>query len=69
MKIAQQASAEAFDAVSSSPEDWNNAGVIAELHGDKRKAIECYERASHSDPSAKSRQAIETNVARVRGAR
>jgi hypothetical protein len=69
MKIAQQASMEAFDSVSSSPEDWNNAGVIAELHGDKRNAIEFYERAAHSHPSAEKRQAIETNLARVRGAR
>jgi hypothetical protein len=69
MTIAQQASVEAFDAVWSSAEDWNNAGVIAELHGDKRKAIEFYERASQSHPSADSRRAIESNLARVRGAR
>jgi hypothetical protein len=69
MKLAQQASVEAFDAVSSSPEDWNNMGVIAESHGDKRKAIEFYERASQSDASAENRRAIEKNLARVKGLR
>jgi hypothetical protein len=69
MTIAQQASLGAFDATSPSAEDWNNAGVIAELHGDKRKAIEFYERALQSRPSAEKRQAIEMNLARVKGPR
>jgi tetratricopeptide (TPR) repeat protein len=69
MKIAQQASVEVFDAASSSAEDWNNAGVIAELHGDKQKAIEFYERASQSHPSAENQRAIEKNLARLRGPR
>jgi len=69
MKIAQQASVEVFDAASSSAEDWNNAGVIAELHGDKQKAIEFYERASQSHPSAENQQAIEKNLARLKGLR
>ena len=69
MKIAQQASVEVFDAALSSAEDLNNAGVIAELHGDRRKAIEFYERASQSHPSAENRQAIEKNLVRVEGPR
>ena len=69
MKIAQQASVEVFDTASFSAEDWNNAGVIAELHGDKQKAIEFYELASRSHPSAENRHAIEKNLARVEGLR
>jgi hypothetical protein len=69
MKIAQQASPGAFDVASPRSEDWNNMGVIAELHGDKRKAIEFYERASQSDASAENRRAIEKNLARVKGLR
>jgi hypothetical protein len=69
MKIAQQASVEAFDAASSSAEDWNNAGVIAERHGDKQKAIKFYERASQSHPSAENQHAIEKNLARLKGPR
>jgi hypothetical protein len=67
MKIAQQASLGAVDGTSASAEDWNNAGVIAELHDDKQKAIEFYERASQSQPSEEKRQAIEKNLVRVKG--
>jgi hypothetical protein len=65
MGIAQQASFEGFDVVSSNAEDLNNAGVIAELHGDTSKAIDLYQRASQSDPSEEDRRAIEKNLRRV----
>jgi hypothetical protein len=67
MSIAQHASLEGFDSVSSGAEDFNNAGVIAELHGDKSKAIELYHRASQANPSEEDRLAIEKNLRRVKG--
>ena len=65
--IARQASVEGIHADLSRAEDWNNAGVIAELHGDRVKALEFYQRASQSAPSEEDRQAIEKNLRRMRG--
>ena len=67
MSIARQASVEGFDADLSRAEDWNNAGVIAELHGDRMKALDFYQRASQLNPSAEERLATEKNLRRVRG--
>jgi tetratricopeptide (TPR) repeat protein len=69
MSIAQQASIESFDATLSSDEDLNNAGIIAELHGNRTKAVELYGRALQTNPSGQDRQAIEKNLARLRGAK
>jgi hypothetical protein len=69
MRIARQASVESFDAELSSYEDWNNAGVIAELHGDRAKAGELYRRALQASRSAQDRRVIEQNVARLKGAK
>jgi hypothetical protein len=69
MSIAQQASIESFDAELSSDEDLNNAGVIAELHGNQTKAGELYRRALQTSPSGRDRQAIEKNLARLKGAK
>jgi hypothetical protein len=66
--IAQQTPIEDFDAESSSEVDLNNAGVIAELHGNPTKAGELYQRALQTSPSAQDRQAIEKNLARLKGA-
>jgi len=66
MSIAQQASIETFDAELSG-EELNNAGVIAELHGDPAKAGELYQRALKASPSEQHRQAIEKNIARLKG--
>jgi Tfp pilus assembly protein PilF len=68
-KIAQQASVEGFDAEVSSYEDLNNAGVIAELHGNRTKAGELYRRALQTGPSGQDRQAIEKNLERLKGAK
>lgn len=65
LSIAQQASAEGFDGDLSSAEDLNNAGVIAELHGDRQQAIRLYQRASQAGAS-QDRQAIEKNLRRVK---
>jgi hypothetical protein len=69
MSIAQQASIESFDAELSSDEDLNNAGVIAELHGNQIKAGELYRRALQTIQSGQDRQAIEKNLARLKGAK
>ena len=69
MSIAQQASIESFGAEFSSKEDLNNAGVIAELHGDRTKAGELYRRALQTSPSEQDRQVIEKNLARLKGAK
>jgi hypothetical protein len=69
MRTAQQASIETFDAELSSGEDLNNAGVIAEIHGDPDKAGELYRRALQTSPSGQDRQAIENNLARLKGAK
>jgi hypothetical protein len=68
-KIAQQASLEGFEAELSSYDDLNNAGVIAELHGNRTKALELYRRALQTNPSAPDRQAIEKNIERLKGAK
>ena len=69
MSMAQQASIENFDAELSSEDDLNNAGVIAELHGNPTKASELYRRALQTRPSGQDRQAIEKNLARLKGAK
>jgi tetratricopeptide (TPR) repeat protein len=66
MRIAQQASVEGLDADLASAEDLNNAGVIAELHGDRLKAIELYQRASQTSTSKEDGLAIEKNLHRLR---
>ena len=53
LSIAQQASAEGFDGDLSSAEDLNNAGVIAELHGDRLKAMSLYQRALQTGASGR----------------
>ena len=65
--IARQASVEGFHADLSRAEDLNDAGVIAELHGDSVKALDFYRRASQAAPSEEDRRAIEKNLRRVRG--
>ncbi len=65
MSIAQQASVEGFDPDLSRAEDLNNAGIIAEVHRDRGKAIELYQRALQANPSGQDRQAIEKNLRRV----
>jgi tetratricopeptide (TPR) repeat protein len=67
--IARQASVEGLDADLSSAEDLNNAGVIAELHGDRSKAIALYQRASQTRTSNADARAIEKNLRRVRSAK
>ena len=69
MSIAQQAALETFDAGLSGEEDLNNAAVIAELHGHPAKAGELYRRALQTSPSGQDRQAIEKNLARLKGAK
>jgi hypothetical protein len=69
MSMAQQASIATFDAELSSEQDLNNAGVLAELHGDPAKAGELYRRALQTSPSGQDRQAIEKNLARLKGAK
>jgi hypothetical protein len=66
MRIAQQASVEGLDADLASAEDLNNAGVIAELHGDRLTAIKLYLRASQTSNSKADGRAIEKNLRRVR---
>lgn len=67
LSIARQASVQGVHADLSRAEDLNDAGVIAELHGDRGKALDFYQRASQMAPSAKDQQAIQTNLRRVRG--
>jgi hypothetical protein len=67
MSIARQASVEGFHVDLSRAEDLNDAGVIAELHGDRVKALDFYQRALRMAPSEENRQAIEKNLSRVRG--
>lgn len=69
MSIAQHASIETFEAELSGAEDLNNAGVLAELHGSPAKAGELYRRALQASPPEKDRQAIEKNLARLKGAK
>jgi hypothetical protein len=69
ISIAQQASINTFDGELQGEEDLNNAGVIAELHGNQTKAGELYRRALEARPSAQDRQAIEKNLARLKGAK
>jgi hypothetical protein len=69
MSMAQQASIETFDAELSDEGDLNNAGVIAELHGNQAKAGELYRRALQAGPTEQHRQAIEKNLARLKGAK
>jgi hypothetical protein len=69
MSLAQQAALDTFDADLSTRDDLNNAGVLAELHGDRSKAAALYDRALQTNPSAHDRQAIEANLARLEGAR
>lgn len=69
MSVARQASVEDFEAGLSSEEDLNNAGVIAELHGNRIKAGELYRRALETGSSGQDRLAIEKNLARVKGAK
>ena len=66
LRIAQQASVEGLDAHLTSAADLNNAGVIAELHGDRLKAITLYQRASQTSTSQADEQAIEKNLRRVK---
>lgn len=68
MSIAQAAAIETYAGLSSE-EDLNNAGVIAELHGDPAKAGELYRRALQANPSGQDRQAIENNLTRLKGAK
>lgn len=74
VSIAQQASignfdGESFAAELSGDQDLNNAGVIAELHGNPTKATELYSRALQASLSGHDRQAIEKNLARLKGAK
>ena len=66
MRIAQQASVAGLDAGLASAEDLNNAAIIAELHGDRLKAIQLYQRAARTNPSYEDRLAIDKNLARVK---
>lgn len=66
-QIAQQASIDRFDVDTLGAEDLNNAGLIAEFHGDKSKATELFERALKASPPQQEKQAIAENLARVRG--
>lgn len=67
--IAQQASIKTYDGELTGEEDLNNAGVIAELHGDRTSAAELYRRALDAKPSGRDRQAVEKNLARLKGAK
>jgi hypothetical protein len=69
MSLARQTSIENFDAELSTRDDLNNAGVLAEFHGDRSRAVALYGRALQANPSAHDRQAIEANLARLEGAR
>jgi hypothetical protein len=69
MSLAQQTSLDSFDAQLSSQDDLNNAGVIAELHGNRTEAGELYRRALQASPAAQDRQSIEKNIARLKGAK
>lgn len=64
-RIALETSVDSFGADLSGAVDLNNAGVIAELHSDRPKALELYQRASQADSSGQYRQAIEKNLHRV----
>jgi hypothetical protein len=66
LRIARQASVDGLDADLASAEDLNNAGVIAELHGDRLTAIKLYQRASQTSTSKADGRAIEKNLRRVR---
>jgi hypothetical protein len=62
--IAKNASVESFDVSLTDPDDLNNAGVMAELHGNRVKAGEFYQRALQRNLSARQRDAVEKNFAR-----
>ncbi|HLW76842.1 MAG TPA: hypothetical protein VKS01_07645 [Bryobacteraceae bacterium] len=67
-QIAQQASVDRFEVDAPSAEDLNNAALIAELHGNKSKAIELFEGALETSPPQQKKQIIAENLARARGA-
>ncbi len=67
--LAAQTTLGAADPSSMTSIDWNNLGVIAELHGDRPKAKSAYEHALTQDPSPQARQSIELNLARVKGSK
>jgi hypothetical protein len=69
MSLARHATVDSFDAELSSEEDLNNAGVIAEVHGNAIKALEFYHRAREASRSARGRLTIEKNLARLEGAK
>lgn len=69
-RIAEQAAAiENLEVSAAGYEDSNNLGGIASLRGDRGKAQSLYEQALRADPPQEARHAIETNLARVRGAK
>jgi hypothetical protein len=67
--IAEQVPGETVDPVSMTSADWNNLGVIAELHGARVNARMFYERALRENPPAPARRSIETNLARLKAAK
>ncbi len=65
-RLAEQAVIEPnIDDGVSSAQDLNNAGVIAELHRDTRRAIEFYRRALQTDAGPQDREAIQRNLTRA----
>jgi hypothetical protein len=69
-RIAEQAGAsENLDVSPAGYADSNNLGGIAELSGDRGKAQLLYEQALRANPPQEVRNSIETNLARVRGAK
>lgn len=65
----QAAAGVTIDIAATAYDDLNNLGGIAELRGDRAKARAFYEQALHADPPPPARQVIESNLARVRGAK
>ena len=68
-RIAAQAKTETTDPNSLASADWNNLGVIAELHGHRTNARMLYTRALRDNPPASVRQSIESNLTRVEDSR
>ncbi len=64
-RFAEQASIPGAVQDAATAQDLNNAGIIAELHGDTQRAIQFYRRALQSGPDPQDRDAIEKNLARV----
>ncbi|HEY3840900.1 MAG TPA: hypothetical protein VGL72_30215 [Bryobacteraceae bacterium] len=64
-RLAEQAHTEITDPASLTFADWNNLGVIAELHGHPTNARMLYTRALRENPPQAARQAIESNLTRV----